>query len=178
MRPTGVGCRANRAEAVGDTIGLNCDEFGRAAWRSWKAVLVEVLGCKHLLDSFYIRRVVNVARLYGDILLVAARESAKGFGFSLSAGGLGDILVEVNAEGESGFSLSVCGLVDILTEDNPEWESWAQIGIAVENGCGSARSECSSPINSASVISPNPSCHAASSVVLCSPYDMTSQICN
>ena len=156
MRPTGVGCRANRAEAVGDTIGLNCDEFGRAAWRSWKAVLVEVLGCKHLLDSFYIRRVVNVARLYGDILLVAARESAKGFGFSLSAGGLGDILVEVNAEGESG----------------------AEIGIAVENGCGSARSECSSPINSASVISPNPSCHAASSVVLCSPYDMTSQICN
>ena len=58
LRPSGVGCRANRAEAFGDAVGVNCNEFGRCAWGSEKAAL----GCKHLADSFCIGRVVNVAR--------------------------------------------------------------------------------------------------------------------
>ena len=58
LRPSGGGCRANGAEAFGDAVGVNCDEFGRGAWGSGKAEL----GCKHLSDSFCIGRVVNVAR--------------------------------------------------------------------------------------------------------------------
>ena len=54
--------RTNGAETLGGAVGVNCDEFGRAAWRSGKAVLVGALGCKHLVDSFSIGRIVNVAR--------------------------------------------------------------------------------------------------------------------
>ena len=48
LRPSGCGSRTNGAETLCDAVGVNCDEFGRAAWRSGKAVLVGALGCKHL----------------------------------------------------------------------------------------------------------------------------------
>ena len=58
MRPSGAGCRANHAEAFGDAVCVDCDEFGTGAWGSGKAVLF----CKHLLDSFCIGREAYVAR--------------------------------------------------------------------------------------------------------------------
>ena len=61
LRRSGGGSWTNGAEAFGDAVGVNCDEFGRAAWRSWKAVLPGELGSKHLVDSFCIGRVGTVA---------------------------------------------------------------------------------------------------------------------
>ena len=67
LRPSGGGSRTNGAETLGDAILGNSDEFGRAAWRSGKAGLQTscgfkgALGCTHLVDSFCIGRVVNVA---------------------------------------------------------------------------------------------------------------------
>ena len=61
LRPSGGCSRTNGAETLGDAVCVNCDEFGRGAWGSEKAVLVCALGCKHLVDSFCIGRVVNVA---------------------------------------------------------------------------------------------------------------------
>ncbi len=76
-------------------------------------MLVGAIGCKHLLDSFCVGRVVNMASEYLDLLLVTNPDSA----------------------GESVFNLSICGLVDIFFEVNPECESWAGIGIVVGNWC-------------------------------------------
>ena len=109
LRPSGGGSRTNGAETLGDAILGNCDEFGRAAWRSGKAVFPGELGSKHLVDSFCIGRVGKGASRYVDVFVVTNPESAR----------------------ESGFRLSVCGLVDILAEVNPEWDSWAGVGIEV-----------------------------------------------
>ena len=43
LRPSEGGCRANPSEAFGDAVGDDCDEFGRAAWRSVNSVLVGAL---------------------------------------------------------------------------------------------------------------------------------------
>ena len=59
--PSGGPSRTNGAETLGDPVGVNREEFGRAAWRSGQTVLVSALGCKHLVYSFCIGRVVNVA---------------------------------------------------------------------------------------------------------------------
>ena len=61
LRPSGGGYRFNRAETFGGAAGVNCDEFGRGAWGSGKAVLVGALGCKHLVDSFCIGRETKVS---------------------------------------------------------------------------------------------------------------------
>ena len=87
LQPIGGGARSNRAEALGDAVGVDCDEFGRGPCGSGKAVLC----CKHLEDSFCIGRVTNLASRYGDVLLVANPESARESGFSLSGGALVDI---------------------------------------------------------------------------------------
>ena len=57
LRPSGGGSRRNGADTLGDAMLGNSDEFGRAAWGSAKGAL----GCKHLVDSFCIGRVVNMA---------------------------------------------------------------------------------------------------------------------
>ena len=58
---SGGGARPNRAEALGDAVCVNCDQFESGPWRSGSAVLEGVLFCKHLVDYFCIGRVANVA---------------------------------------------------------------------------------------------------------------------
>ena len=148
LRPCGGPSRANRGETLGDPVCVNSDEFWRAPWGRRKAVLPGVLGFEHLVDPFSIGRVANVARRQGDVIVDANPESPR----------------------ESRFSLSVCGLVDVFVEFNAEWKSGAGIVVAVGYGSGTSGIELNSSISSASEIRPNPSCHAASRVLLGSPY--------
>ena len=82
-----------------------------------------VLCLKLRIYSVCVRRVVKVARWYGDVLVVPNPEPLR----------------------ESRSSLSVCCLADILVEVSAEWESWAGIFIAAGNWGGSAGSDSRSP---------------------------------
>ena len=150
LRPSGGPSRANRGETLGDPVCVKSDEFWRAPCGRGKAVLPGVLGFEHLVDPFSIGRVANVASRQGDVLVVANPESPR----------------------ESRFSLSVCGLVDVFVEFNTDRNSGAGIVDVAGYGSGTSGSELNSSISSASEIPPNPSCHAASGVLLGSPYHM------
>ena len=107
-------------------------------------------GFEHLVDPFSIGLVANVARRQGDVLVSVDPESPR----------------------ESRFSLSVCGLVDVFVEFKAEMKSGAGIVVAVGYGSGTSGIELSSSISWAAEIPPNPSFHAASSVLLASAYHM------
>ena len=150
LRPSGGPSRANRGETLGDPVCVNSDEFWRAPCGRRKAVLPGVFGFEHLVDPFSIGLVANMARRQGDVLVVPDPESPL----------------------ESRFSLRVCGLDDVVVEFKTDMKSGAGIVVVVGYRSGTSGSELNSSISSASEIPPNPSCHAASRVLLGSPYHM------
>ena len=111
-------------------------------------MLPAVFGFEHLVDRFSIGLVANMARRQGDVLLVANPESPR----------------------ESRFRLCVRGLVDVFVEFIADRKCGAGIVVSIGYGSGTSGIELNSSISSASVLSRNPSCHAASRVLLDSPY--------
>ena len=114
LRPRGVGSRANRCETLADPVGVNRVDLGMATLGKGKAMLLGHLCVENPVDPFSIGRVVHVAILYGDVLIVANPESPR----------------------ESRFSLSFCGLVDKFIEFDTEWDFGEGIVVAIGYGSG------------------------------------------